>query len=163
MVGGLTATARVAVVADRGRSRLAELSGEPPLLPRRTGPRMGPRTGSRTGAGPVQVHLVGGAAGPLGGDRLRLEIEVGAGAALCLRTVAASVALPGPDGAESRLDVVATVAAGGRLSWLPEPLIAAAGCRHVAAADVTVAEGGRLVWRDEVVCGRHGEEPGDAV
>jgi urease accessory protein len=156
--GGLTATARVVVVADGGRSRLAELSGEPPLLPRRTGPRFGPDLG----AGPVDVHLVGGAAGPLGGDGLRLEVAVGAGAALCLRTVAASVALPGPDGAESRFDVVATVAAGGRLSWLPEPLIAAAGCRHRAVADVTVAGGGRLCWRDEVVCGRHGEEPGDA-
>jgi urease accessory protein len=153
----------VVVVADGGRSRLAELSGEPPLLPRRTGPSTGPSTGPRAGAWPVEVHLVGGAAGPLGGDRLRLEIEVGAGAALCLRTVAASVALPGLDGAESRLDMLATVAAGGRLSWLPEPLIAAAGCRHQTTADVTVAPGGRLCWRDEVVCGRHGEETGDAV
>jgi urease accessory protein len=24
-----------------------------------------------------------------------------------------------------------------------------------------VAEGGRLVWRDELICGRHGEGPGD--
>jgi urease accessory protein len=144
----MRATARVVAVAGkRGETRLAVLSGQPPLLLRRTGA--------------TEVHLVGGAAGPLGGDRLRLEVEVGAGAELVMRTVAASVALPGADGAESRVDVVARVAAGGRLRWLPEPLIAAAGCRHVAASTVDVAEGGWLCWRDELVCGRHGEAPGD--
>jgi urease accessory protein len=151
----MLATARVVAVADgRGGTRLAELRGQPPLVLRRTGPP--------PGTGPAEVHLVGGAAGPLGGDRLRLEIEVGAGAALCLRTVAASLALPGADGAESRLDVVAAVAGGGALSWLPEPLIAAGGCRHASVAAVDVSAGGRLCWREELVCGRHGEEPGDA-
>lgn len=137
----------VAVADGRGGTRLAELSGSPPLLPRRTGP--------------VEVHLVGGAAGPLGGDRLRLSIEVGPGATLCLRTVAASVVLPGADGTESQLEILARVAPGGRLSWLPEPLIAAAGCRHLATTTVDVAEGGWLCWREELVCGRYGERPGD--
>jgi urease accessory protein len=108
------------------------------------------------------VHLVGGAAGPLGGDDLRLDIEVGPGAMLCLRTVAASIALPGRRGDESRLEIHATVEDGGWLTWLPEPLIAAAGCRHRTTSTVELAAGAGLVWRDELVCGRHGEQPGDA-
>jgi urease accessory protein len=150
----MRATARVAAIAGRdGRTRLAELRGEPPLLLRRTG---------ASTSGGVEVHLVGGAAGPLGGDLLRLEIEVGAGATLCLRTVAASIALPGRDGAVSQMRVCASVAAGGRLVWLPEPLIAAAGCRHDASSTVELSTGASLVWRDELVCGRHGEATGQA-
>lgn len=143
----------VAEATGDGSTRLAVVRSQAPLLLRRTGDE------DRA----VRVHLVGGAAGPLGGDRLRLEIEVGPGARLCLRTVAASVALPGPDGAASRVEVHATVAAGGRLAWLPEPLVAAAGCRHHAGGRVDLAEGARLTWRDELVCGRSGEAPGDAV
>ena len=47
---------------------------------------------------PDAVYLVGGAAGPIGGDSLELRIDVRAGAALRVRTAAAAVALPGPDG-----------------------------------------------------------------
>ena len=52
------------------------------------------RAGMPRQTGPGLVHLVGGAAGPLGGDDLRLDIEVGPDAVLCVLTVAASVALP---------------------------------------------------------------------
>jgi urease accessory protein len=142
------ATARIVAVAGDSGTRLATVRSEPPLLLRRTGPET--------------VHLVGGAAGPLGGDRLRIEIEVGPGALLCLRTVAASLALPGASGGASLLEVHATVAAGGRLRWLPEPLIAARACDHVSRSTVELDEGASLVWREELVCGRHGEQPGDA-
>ncbi|HEX8630367.1 MAG TPA: urease accessory protein UreD [Catenuloplanes sp.] len=147
----MRATARLVAVADPGGgTRLAVLRGQSPLLPRRTAGR----------PGEAQVHLVGGAAGPLGGDDLTIEVRVEAGARLCVRSVAAAVALPGPDGARSVLRVRATVAPGASLRWLPEPLIAAAGCRHDAVSVVEVAAGGALVWRDELVCGRHGEAPG---
>jgi urease accessory protein len=149
----MRATGRVVAELREGRTRLATVRSEAPLLLRRTG---------ELGDG-AQVHLVGGAAGPLGGDRLRLEIEVGPGASLCLRTVAASVALPGPDGSASQVQISASVATGGRLAWLPEPLVAARGCRHVATCRVTLAEGAHLAWRDQLVCGRHGETPGNAV
>jgi urease accessory protein len=49
------------------------------------------------------------------------------------------------------------------LDWLPEPLIAAARCRHATVARVELADGATLRWRDELVCGRHGESPGDAA
>jgi urease accessory protein len=78
-----------------------------------------------------------------------------------VRSVAASLALPGPKGGASRMHVHATVAAGATLRWHPEPLIAAAGCDHDLVTEVRVADGGALTWRDDVVCGRHGEAPGD--
>ena len=138
--------ARARLVAAPG-GRLTVLHGEPPLLPRRTGP--------------ATVHLVGGAAGPLGGDDLRLEIEVEAGAELTVRSVAAQIALPGRPGTPpSRLEVHARVGPGATLRWLPEPLIAAAGCDHRAITHVEVAAGGRLLWRDDLAFGRHGEPSG---
>jgi urease accessory protein len=150
----MRAFARIVAGADgRGGTRLAVLRGESPLLLRRTGP---------PARGGVTVHLVGGAAGPMRGDDLRLEIEVGPGARLDLRSVAASLALPGrAQEPPSRLAIHAEVAAGGSLSWLPEPLIAAAGCHHLAFTDVRVGAGGTLLWRDDLVCGRHGESSGD--
>lgn len=146
----MRAAARVVAELDpRGRTRFTVLHGEPPLLPRRTG------EGS--------VHLVGGAAGPLGGDDLLLSLEVGPGASLRIGTVAASIALPGRDGVRSRVRVEATVAGGGCLTWVPEPLVAAARCHHHASSTVDLDDRARLLWREELVCGRHGEEPGDVL
>lgn len=147
----MRARARIVAVADGRRgTRLAELRGQAPLLPRQTG-----------AGGEAEVHLVSGAAGPIGGDRLRVDVEVGPGASLCVRTVAASLALPGPTGARSRFVVTARVGAGGRLRWLPEPLIGAAGCNHLSLSIVDLDEGAALLWREELVCGRHGEQVGD--
>jgi urease accessory protein len=150
----MRATARVVARADgNGTTRLGQLRSEPPILLRHTPCRTGPAT----------VYLLGGAAGPLGGDDLRLEIEVGEGAALHIHGIAASVALPGRSGSASRMTVAARVAEGGELHWLPEPLIAAAGCRHEAVSTVDMREGARLLWREELICGRYGEPPGDAT
>lgn len=142
----MIADARVlAVAGGHGGTRLARLRSAPPLALRATA---------------EAVYLVGAAAGPLGGDRLHLDVAVAPGASLHLRSTAATVTLPGPDGAASRLDVVASVAAGGLLVWEPEPTVCAAGSTHVVSARVQVAAAGTVVWRDEVVLGRHGEPPG---
>lgn len=141
----------VATTGPGGATVLRELRGEPPLLPRVTGPTGGPT---------AQVHLVGGAAGPLGGDELRLDIEVGPGASLVLRTVAATVALPGPHGLPSTTIVRASVAAQGRLVYQPEPVVAAAGCAHRMVSLVELHATAELVWWEELVAGRHGENPG---
>jgi urease accessory protein len=138
----MRAVARIAAA----HGRITTLYGEPPLLPRVTGPG--------------EVHFVGGAAGPLGGDDLCVEIDVGPGADLCIRTVAATLALPGQGFSGTRIS--ARIAAGSRLAWLPEPLIAASGGAHESVSTVELATGAALVWREELVCGRYGEEPGDA-
>ncbi|MEU5903433.1 urease accessory protein UreD [Micromonospora sp. NPDC047467] len=150
----MRALARLVARADgRGGTALVEVHGETPLLLRQTPARNGTPT----------VYVVGGAAGPLAGDDLRLDIEVGPGAAVRLHTVAASVALPGRPGAVSRMVVRAVVHAGATLHWLPEQLVAAAGCAHLAESHVELAAGASLRWRDELICGRFGEEPGSAV
>ena len=141
----MIARGRVVVEADGdGGSRLACLRSEGPLV-------------LRPAAGTL-VHLVGGAGGPLGGDVLRIEIVVGPGAELTLKTVAAAVVLPGPTPSVVEVDVV--VGEGGSLRWLPEPTVAAGGCDHRARARVVLAAGARLVWREELVRGRFGEEGG---
>jgi urease accessory protein len=121
------------------------LSSQVPLVLRRT---------------PEAVYVVGGAAGPIGGDELALRISVGAGAFLRMRTAAASIALPGPDGLESELRVTVDVGAGARLEYLPEPIVVSAGARHATIIRVTLAEGASLLLRDEVLLGRHGEAGG---
>jgi urease accessory protein len=145
--GRVKARARVVAEADgRGGTRLAAVRSEAPLVLRST---------------PGALYLVGGAGGPLGGDDLALEIEVGPGARLTVRTAAASVALPGAG--PSEVAVHATVAGGGALEWLPEPVVAARGCDHHIRSTIVLVAGAHLVWRDEVVLGRHGEGAGSVV
>jgi urease accessory protein len=136
-----------AVAGPGGATRLPVLASQAPLVLRRT---------------PDSVYLVGGAAGPLGGDSLALRIAVGAGAFLRVRTAAAAIALPGLDGLESVLRVSVTVAGGGRLEYLPEPVVVTAGARHATLVSVALADGASLVLRDEIVLGRHGEAGGSA-
>jgi urease accessory protein len=137
------ARARLAVEAGPGACRITCLRSDGPFVLRPT---------------PGGVYLVGAAAGPIGGDDLGLEVDVGPGAELTLRTVAAAVVLPGPG--PSRLEIVARVGEGGSLWWLPEPTVAATGAVHRVQARVEVGAGARLLWRDEIVLGRHGEEGG---
>ncbi|GIF53300.1 urease accessory protein [Asanoa ferruginea] len=149
----MRAEARLVAEADgRGGTRLSTMYGEPPLLPRRTGHRQTTH---------AEVHLVGGAAGPLGGDDLRVDVEVRPGARLVVRTVAASLAQPSHPSAPSTLTVTVSVGANGALAWLPEATIAVRGCDHRTRSIVDLADGAELLWREEIVAGRHGERSGD--
>jgi len=134
-----------AALDARGRTRVESLRSAAPLVLRVT---------------PDAVYMVGGAAGPIGGDELRLDIEVGPGASLTMRSAAAAVALPGPGGEASTLAVRARVGEGGTLRWLPEQSVAARSCRHEIRTHVALAPGSRLAWREELLLGRCGEEPG---
>jgi len=140
------AVARVVAEPDgRGGTRLTRLRSEAPLVLRAT---------------TEAVYLVGGAGGPLAGDDLTVEIDVGAGAELTVRSAAASVALPGARSLPSLLRVRARVGAGGALRWMPQPVVAARGCDHRMHATVDVDAGGRLVWWEELILGREGEASG---
>ena len=105
------------------------------------------------------LYVVGSAFAPLGGDELELDVTVEAGATLTVRTVAASVAQPSPDGRPSHLTVTARVADGATLRWLPEPGIAATGAVHHTHTRLDLAVTANVVWREEVILGRH-DEPG---
>jgi urease accessory protein len=144
----IAATASIeAVAGPGGLTRLPVLASQVPLVLRRT---------------PSAVYLVGGAAGPIGGDELSLRISVGSWAVLRLRSAAASIALRGLDGRESVLRVSVSVASGGRLEYLPEPVVVSAGARHATLVTVALADGASLVLRDELLLGRHGEAGGSA-
>ncbi|CAJ60098.1 Putative urease accessory protein UreD [Frankia alni ACN14a] len=154
----------------QGAPRLAELRSDVPIVLRMTG--VSPvRTGARAGAGAradpgplptMTVHLVNGAAGPLAGDDLRLDISVGGGVRLVLRSVAATVALPGRGPGPSRLTVTAEVADGGELDLGPEPTVVADGADHQISTDVRLAATARLRLREEILLGRFGE-PGGSI
>jgi urease accessory protein len=143
------ASARLRAELVGGRTRCTTLRSAPPLTFRET---------------PEGLFLVGTAAGPLGGDELELVVDVGPGATLTVRSVAAQLAQPGPRaGAPSSLRVEVTVAAGAELAWLPEPTVAVRGCHHRVTTVIRCAAGARLVWRDEVVLGRHREASGSIL
>jgi urease accessory protein len=143
--GSAEATIHLVAEADGPRVRLVTMRSAFPVALRRTGPE--------------RVHLVGTGAWPLGGDHVRLCIEVGPGASLEVAAVAANVALPGRGGQPSVSEVQVDVAAGGRLRLDLGPTIVAAGADHRASVDVRLGVGAGLALREFVVLGRE-HEPG---
>jgi urease accessory protein len=106
------------------------------------------------------VYLAQGAAGPLGGDRLELDVEVPAGRSLRVRAVAATLALPSQSGQPSRVELRARVGEGASLELLLEPVVVARDAFVQLVTHLDLAAGARLVWREEVVLGRYGERGG---
>lgn len=137
-----------AVVAERTRAgtRCTTLRSAPPISLRDT---------------PDGVFLVASGAGPVGGDELLLDLDVGAGATLLVRSAAAQLVLPGPGATPSRSTVRARVA--GSLLWAPEPTVLVAGCDHTTTVRLDLAVGASVEWRETVVLGRHGEVSGSMV
>jgi len=131
-----------------GRTRVTVLRSDGPVALRET---------------PDGVYLVGAAAGPLGGDDLMLDIDVGPGSRLLLRSAAGALLLPGPHGGTSRQRIHARVGGGAHLDFCLQPAIAAAGCDHLVSADIELAPGATLRWREAIVLGRHGEPAGQCV
>jgi urease accessory protein len=128
-----------------GRTRLVELRSEAPLVLRST---------------PRSLYLVGGAAGPLGGDELALDVAVGGGACLSVRSAAATLVQPGARPSPSRSVFHFDVGSAASLDWHPEPLVSVRGSDHVVETAVELASSARLRLVDEVVLGRVGERPG---
>jgi len=137
----------------------AELTAAAPLVA--GGP---PRLVRRRDAAPVAwratpdaVYMVGTAASPVDHDVVDIDVSVEPGAALQLRSAAATVAWSGTG---SEHHITASVADGASLVWHPEPLIATAGCCHRQRARVRLERRGKVRWIEELLLGRHGEEPG---
>ncbi|NIL51518.1 urease accessory protein UreD [Streptomyces sp. 2BBP-J2] len=148
---GVRAEAEVRARVDgRGGTALPVLESRGPIALRRT----------RGSGATAHVTLVGAMSGPHGGDHFTLRADVGAGARLRVGSAAATLALPGQHGGPARQDVRITVAAGGELHWLPEPLVSVAGSELAVHTRVDLETGARLVLREELVLGRTGEDPG---
>ncbi|ONI90472.1 urease accessory protein [Saccharothrix sp. ALI-22-I] len=106
------------------------------------------------------VHLVSSITAPLGGDDLELHIRVGPGAALELRGVAATLALPGQHPGGSRALVEVELAEGASLEYLPEPTVITSRACHEAVFRARIAEDARLRTREILVLGRLNERAG---
>ncbi|MGK8522904.1 urease accessory protein UreD [Nocardia asteroides] len=106
------------------------------------------------------VHLIGTAATPLGGDELDIVIVVAPGADLVVRSVAATLALPGSATPLSIGRWHLEVGSGGSLDLDPEPMVVAGGASHHTVTTVRLASGARLRMRERVQLGRFGEDGG---
>ena len=111
--------------------------------------------------GPVlSLALVNGAAGPLGGDRLRFRLELGHGAQVVVRSVAAAMAQPGPHGERSELSVDLVIAEQATLDWRPQPTVSVVGSDHRATVRLSATSSSLVTMHEGVSLGRHGELPG---
>lgn len=109
--------------------------------------------------GPVAlVHLVSSVTSPLGGDSLELTVEVGPGASLDLRGVAATLMLPGPTGLSSSSSVRFSVE--GLVRYLPEPTVVTGRASHTAMVEAELDSHAELLLREVLVLGRVGEKAG---
>jgi len=114
-------------------------------------------SGSGIAGGPARVAIVQRAAHLVGGDEVRLEVDVGDGAALELVEISATLVHPGAPGRQA---IAVSAGAGARLAYAEQPLIVAAGARLERLLTLDLAAGAQIVHRDTLVLGRHGEAPG---
>lgn len=133
----------VLVVATPGRAPRIEATGG--LAGRRTQPDT--------------VHLVSTAATPLGGDTLQVRVIVEAGARLRIRTVAATLVLPGTE--TSRSEARWDIEAAGELDVDPQPTVVAGGSAHHTATRLQLGETARVRIREQVQIGRSRETSGN--
>jgi urease accessory protein len=147
----LTAAATLCVQPGPGRQRLTWSQAWPVVL---------------RATGPDRVHLVHGAGGPLGGDVFSLDLALGAGSVLRMRSAASTLVQParvGPGGAgagPARWSVSADVGPGALLDWAPEATVVFTGAAIESRLHVRVGAGAGAVVRELVVLGRHGERGG---
>ncbi|RDI31143.1 urease accessory protein UreD [Lentzea flaviverrucosa] len=145
----MKASARLVVTLDsHGNSVVRVLRSMTPLtlVPHR---RVGPL---------ALVHLVSSVTAPLGGDSLSLTVEVGPGASLELRGVAATLLLPGSSGEESSSSVRFLVE--GSVRYLPEPTVVTSRANHTSVVEAELDGHAQLRTREVLVLGRAGEKPG---
>lgn len=110
--------------------------------------------------GEATVHVVGAAATPLGGDRIVVRLVVEPGGRLIVRTVAATIALPGRTEVGSTSEWQVDVGADGFLDLDPEPTIVAADAWHSVKTVVRLSDSSSVRIRERVQIGRSGEGEG---
>lgn len=109
--------------------------------------------------GGAVLWLIGSGASLLEGDELLISVALRDGARLAVRSVAAQLVHPCPDGGWGRLHIEAEVDHGASLWWAPEPTIVAGDAGFRADATVALAGDASLRWREELVLGRTAEDP----
>jgi urease accessory protein len=145
---GESGTLRLVVEVRGGRSVLARSEGHIPYAARVT--ESTPQS--------LRTLIVQTVAGPLAEDRAMIEVDVREGATLELATNAATLAYPAASPARQELRV--RLARDARFSWLPEPLILAAGCNLESSIELELSAGSAALAREIVILGRAGEQAG---
>jgi urease accessory protein len=112
----------------------------------------------RAGAG--RMYVCQAAGGPLGGDELALDATIGEGAAMRLRSAAAMVVQPGPEGSRARWRMRVKVSGGAEFRSLPEPTVVCDRADYHSETLIDAAPDARVVVREQVVLGRHRERGG---
>ena len=110
-------------------------------------------------AGTLIVQVVNATAGILAGDRLECKVLVEPGAALLVTAPSASRVFRMGEGSSAECSQQFTVARGGWLEVMPEPLVPHRGCRYRQSTRLEVAERAGLFFADLLLPGRtaHGE------
>lgn len=108
----------------------------------------------------LTLAMVNGAAGPLGGDRLRFRLQVGPGAHVAVCSVAAAMAQPGPRGEPSELSVDLVVGNEATLDWHPQPTVSVIGSDHRVVVRLSATSTSTVTMREGVSLGRTAEMPG---
>ncbi len=113
-------------------------------------------------ADPLEAVIVNTGGGMTGGDRFSVTLNVGEGASLVAGTTAAEK-IYRTTGADAEVDIALSVAAGGRLCWLPQETILFDRARLARRIDVDLAPDAVLVMAEAVIFGRAamGEEMGE--
>lgn len=109
---------------------------------------------------PDTVHLIGTAATPLGGDCITVRVDVGPGARLIIRSVAASVVLPGGARPDSNAHWHIDVGDGGFLDIDTEPTVIAAAAIHTVRTRIALHPTADIRIRERIQIGRAGEDGG---
>ncbi len=105
--------------------------------------------------GGALVHLHNLSGGVLGGDSLRVAIEVGPGAVAQVTSTGATRVYRSRAGAEAAVQQTEVrVGEAALLEYLPDALIPFAGSRYRQETRVELADGGGLVWWETVAPGR---------
>jgi urease accessory protein len=113
--------------------------------------------------GPGVVHLVGTAAGPLGGDDVTIEVHVGRGARLAVRSAGATIVQPGGQVPDSVLRLQADVEDGAMLDFGCEPTVVCHRAEHRAESVLDLQGSGQVRLLEQVLLGRSNEPAGSWV
>lgn len=137
---------RVSFALRDGRTRLADLYQRDPCRVLFPVPEPGE---------PPQAVIVTTSGGVTGGDRLRMAVDVGAGARADVTSQAAEkIYRAAADSGDCVVDVVVGVGEGASLDWLPQETIVFEGARLRRRTVADVGKGGRLLACEMVVLGR---------
>lgn len=134
---------------DYGNSRVLSSYCEAPLLVREIRDEFG-----------LTLMVVNNAAGPVGGDDITLEISFAERVTARVRSVAATLVMPGAIPAPSQLTTRISLANESKVDWELEPMVSVQNSRHLSLTSVTAHQTAELQLSETLLLGRSNEPSG---